>query len=418
MTSAGSDPAHSHHSKVWAQTTDLRVVRGHGCDVIDVNGHEYLDFTAGIAAASTGHSHPKVVQAIADQAAKFVHAQLNVYTHDLIEPLSDELAHITPESIDTFFYANSSDEVMETAIKVAKHATGRHNVVVFDGAFHGRTLLTMAMSSSRAIDRAGYGPFPPGIFVAPFPDPHVSDQEAEISRALRGLDRLLQTQVAPEEVAAIVIEPVISERGYIPTPSGFIAGLAERCREHGILFVADEVQSGFGRTGRMFAIDEHDVEPDLLCMAKGIASGFPFAALGMRRRIDDTWRTGSQGGSANGNPIGCAAALATIEVLTEPGFLDNVQARGRQLIDALRELQQLDGALRYVRGRGLMVATEFDSPERAEAIVQHCLHESNVILMMAGTRNRTIRWMPPLVVTSSEIDRAVKAFSAAIRATG
>ena len=418
MTSAGSDPAHSHHSNVWARTTDLRVVRGHGCDVVDVNGHEYLDFTAGIAAASTGHAHPKVVQAIADQAAKFVHAQLNVYTHDLIEPLSDELAHITPESIDTFFYANSSDEVMETAIKVAKHATGRHNVVVFDGAFHGRTLLTMAMSSSRAIDRAGYGPFPPGVFVAPFPDPHVSDQEAEISRALRGLDRLLQTQVVPEEVAAIVIEPVISERGYIPTPKGFITGLAERCREYGILFVADEVQSGFGRTGRMFAIEEHDVEPDMLCMAKGIASGFPFAALGMRRSIDDTWRTGSQGGSANGNPIGCAAALATIEVLTEPGFLDNVQARGRQLIDALRELQQLDGAMRYVRGRGLMVATEFDSPERAEAIVQHCLDESNVILMMAGTRNRTIRWMPPLVVTSAEIDRAVKAFSDAIRATG
>ena len=410
--------AGSHTSKVWAKTTDLQVVSGTGCRVVTSDGTEYLDFTAGIAAASTGHSHPHVVQAIADQAARFIHAQQNVYTHDLLEPLGARLDEITPEPIDTFFYASTSDEVLEVAVKVAKHATGRHNIVVFDGAFHGRTHLTMAMSTARAIDRAGYGPFPPGVFVAPFPDPHASDQEAEISRALRGFDRLLQTQVVPEEVAAIVIEPVISERGYIPTPAAFIAGLAARCEAHGILFIADETQSGFGRTGKMFAIESHDVEPDMLCMAKGIASGFPFAALGMRQAIDARWRVGSQGGSSSGNPIGCAAALATIEVLTAPGFLDNVHARGNQLIDELREMQQIDQAMRYVRGRGLMVATEFDTAERAAAIVEHCLREHRVILMMAGTRNRTIRWMPPLIVTSDEIDEATRAFAAAIRATG
>ena len=408
----------SHTSKVWAKTTDLRVVSGHGCRVVDVDGNEYLDFTAGIAAASTGHSHPKVVQAIADQAARIIHAQQNVYTHDLLEPLATKLDEITPPSIDTFFFANGSDEVLEVAVKVAKHATGRHNIVVFDGAFHGRTHLTMAMSTARAIDRAGYGPFPPGVFVAPFPDPHASDQEAEVSGALRGFDRLLQTQVVADEIAAIVIEPVISERGYIPTPAGFIAGPPERCRDHGILCIADETQTGFGRTGKMFAIEAHDVEPDMLCMAKGIASGFPFAALGMRGAIDASWRVGSQGGSTNGNPIGCAAALATIEVLTAPGFLDNVHARGTQLIDAVREMQQLDQALMYVGGRGLMVATEFDTPERAEAVVAHCLREHRVILMLAGTRNRTVRWMPPLVVTSDEINEATHAFAAAIRATG
>ena len=408
----------SHVSNVWAKTTDLQVVSGHGCRVVDVNGVEYLDFTAGIAAASTGHSHPHVVQAISEQAARFIHAQQNVYTHDLLEPLATRLAEITPQSIETFFFASSSDEVLEIAVKVAKHATGRHSIIVFDGAFHGRTNLTMAMSTSRAIDRAGYGPFPAGVFVAPFPDPHASDQEAEISAALRGLDRLFATQVVPEEVAAIIIEPVISERGYIPTPTGFLRGLAERCREHGILFVADEVQSGFGRTGKMFAIEAHDVEPDMLCMAKGIASGFPFAALGMRRSIDESWRVGSQGGSSSGNPIGCAAALATIDVLAAPGFLDNVHARGNQLIDALRDLQQLDQSLRYVRGRGLMVATEFDSPERSRAVVEHCLRENRVILMTAGTRKRTIRWMPPLIVTSAEISEAVQAFESALRATG
>jgi 4-aminobutyrate aminotransferase len=408
----------SHTSNVWAKTTDLQVVSGHGCRVVDVDGNEYLDFTAGIAAASTGHCHPKVVQAIADQAARFIHAQQNVYTHDLLEPLAARLDEITPPSIDTFFFANGSDEVLETAVKVAKHATGRHNIVVFDGAFHGRSHLTMAMSTARAIDRAGYGPFPPGVFVAPFPDPHVSDQEAEISRALRGFDRLLQTQVVAEEIAAIVIEPVIGERGYIPTPAAFLAGLAERCRASGILLIVDEVQSGFGRTGKMFAIEAHDVEPDMLCMAKGIASGFPFAALGMRNSIDASWRVGSQGGSTSGNPIGCAAALATIEVLTAPGFLDNVHARGTQLIDELREMQQLDQALMYVRGRGLMVATEFDTAERAEAVVAHCLREHRLILMLAGTRNRTVRWMPPLVVTSAEVNEATNAFAAAIRATG
>ena len=228
---------------------------------------------------------------------------------------------------------------------------------------------------------------------------------------------MFATQIPANEVAAIIIEPVIGERGYIPTPGAFIEGLGERCRDHGILFVADETQSGFGRTGKMFAIEAHDTKPDILCMAKGIASGFPFAALGTRRTHDNNWRPGSHGGSSNGTPIGCAAALATMEVLTEPGFLDNVMARGTQLIDALRDLQQLDDALLHVRGRGLMVAVEFDSAERASAVVEHCLAQNNVILMTAGTRKRTIRWMPPLIVTSEDISEAVSAFAAAIRAT-
>jgi 4-aminobutyrate aminotransferase len=413
MTSSGS-----HLSGVWSKSTDLQVRSGHGSWIVDVNGTEFLDFTSSIATASTGHTHPKVVQAICEQAVKLVHAQANVYTHDLLEPTAAKLAEITPESIDTFFFSSSSDEALESAVKLAKHATGRHNIVVFDGAFHGRTHLTLAMSTSRALDREGYGPLPAGVFVAPFPDPHTSDQETEISRALRGLDRLFSTQIAPSEVAALVIEPVIGERGFIPTPAPFISGLAERCEEHGILFVADEVQSGFGRTGKMFAIEAHDVIPDIMCMAKGIASGFPFAAIGTRREIDDRWRVGSHRGSYNGNPLGCAATLATIEVLTSPGFLDNVNARGRQLIDALRDLQQVDASLIHVRGRGLMVATEFESADRAAAIVEHCRRESRVLLLTAGTRNRTIRWMPPLTVNSDEVSQALDAFEAAIRAVG
>ncbi len=408
----------SHLSSVWYTATDLLIDRGVGCRVVDVEGNEYLDFTAGIAAASTGHAHPKVSQAIADQAARIIHSQINVYRHDLLEPLAAKLAEISPGEIDTFYFGSTSDEIVEAAVKLAKHATDRRNVIVFDGAFHGRTHYGLAMSSSRVIDREGYGPLPGGVIISQFPDPHASDQEAEVSRALRALDRLMSTQVSPSKVAAVVIEPVIGERGYIPTPKGFIQGIAERCERYGILLVADETQSGFGRTGKMFATEALGVIPDIVCMAKGIASGFPFAALGTRRELDERWVTGSHSGSSNGNPIACAAALATIEVLQAPGFLDDVKARGDQLTDALFELQQLDQAMVHVRGRGLMVATEFDSAVRAQAIVDHCLRESNVILMTAGTVGKTIRWSPPLIVTAAEIDEAVHAFAAAIRATG
>ena len=408
----------SHLSGVWSRVTDIQVERGIGSRVVDVNGREYLDFTGGIAASSTGFAHPQVVEAIADQAKRMIHSQINVYRHDLLEPLADRLAELAPGAIDTFYFGSTSEEILESAVKLAKHATGRRNVVVFDGAFHGRTHYALAMSSSRAIDRDGYGPLPAGVFVSAFPGPHASDQEAEVSRALWSLDRLFATQVAASEVAAIVIEPVIGERGYIPTPRDFIVGLVERCREHGIVFIADETQSGFGRTGRMFAVEALDVEPDVLCMAKGVASGFPFAALGTRRELDDRWRTGSHSGSSNGNPMGCAAALATIDVLTSPGFLDNVKQRGDQLIDALREMQQLDQALLHVRGRGLMVATEFETAERAQFVVDHCLREGNLILMTAGTRNRTIRWSPPLVVTADEVGEATSAFASALRASG
>jgi 4-aminobutyrate aminotransferase-like enzyme len=408
----------SHLSSVWAQATDLEIERGLGCHVIDVNGHEYLDFTAGLGAASTGHAHPRVSQAIAEQAGRMIHSQINVYRHDKLEPLVNKLGEITPEGIDTFYFGSTSDEIVEAAVKLSKHATGRRNVIAFDGAFHGRTHYTLAMSSSRAIDREGYGPLPGGVYIAPFPDPHASDQEAEVSRALRGLDRLFATQISANKVAACVIEPVIGERGYIPTPRGFLEGIARRCQENGILLVLDETQSGFGRTGKMFATEALGVTPDVICMAKGIASGFPFAALGTSREIDAHWVTGSHSGSSNGNPIACAAALATIEVLQEPGFLDNVKARGNQLTDALLNLQQLDQAMLHVRSRGLMVATEFDTAERAAAVVEHCRTENHVLLMLAGTHNRVIRWSPPLIVTHSEIDEAVSAFAAAIRATG
>ena len=279
--------------------------------------------------------------AIAEQAERFIHAQVNVFTHDLLEPLAAKLAELAPGAIDTFFFANSGAEITEAAVKLAKQVTKRPNTIVFSGSFHGRTHLAMAMTTSKTGYRAGHAPLPGGVYVAPFPDPLAPDQDGRDRRgAARPRPPAAHARPRPTETAAMILEPVLGEGGYIPAPQAFLDGLVERCRAHGILFIADEVQSGFGRTGKMFAVEHYDIEPDIICMAKGIASGFPFSALGTRRELDDQWPKGSHGGTYGGNPIGCAAALATIEVMSEPGFLDNVRARGEQLSDALRELRR------------------------------------------------------------------------------
>ncbi|MBA3984097.1 MAG: aminotransferase class III-fold pyridoxal phosphate-dependent enzyme [Acidimicrobiia bacterium] len=408
----------SHLSQVWFKVTDLRIASGQGCRVTTVDGEDYLDFAAGIAVNSTGHSHPKVVKAIADQAARSIHAQVNVYTHDLLEPLATRLADLAPGAIDTFFFANSGAEITEAAVKLAKQATGRPNIIVFSGSFHGRTHMTMAMTTSKTSYRAGYAPLPSGVFVARFPDPLADDEAAEVESALRGVDQLLSAMTAPDETAAMILEPVLGEGGYVPAPRAFVEGLVKRCRRHGILFVADEVQSGFGRTGELFAVEHYGIEPDVICMAKGIASGFPFSALGTRRELDDRWPTGSHGGTYGGNPIGCAAALATIEVMTAPGFMDNVRERGRQLVEGLEQLAGDESSgIRQVRGLGLMIGTEFDDGERAKSVAAHCLAEGRMILMTAGTAGRCVRWMPPLVVSADEIDEGLQSFAAALKAT-
>ncbi len=407
----------SHLSNVWFSVTPLRVASGHGCWVTTTDGEEYLDFAAGIAVNSTGHAHPHVAKAIADQAQRFIHAQVNVYRHDLLEPLAAKLADITPEGIDTFFFANSGAEITEASIKLAKQVTKRPNTIVFSGSFHGRTHMAMAMTTSKTGYRAGHSPLPSGIFVAPYPDPLAADQDAEVAKALKGFDHLLKSMTAPDETAAAILEPVLGEGGYIPAPPAFITGIVERCRAHGIMFIADEVQSGFGRTGKMFAVDHYDIQPDIICMAKGIASGFPFAALGTRRELDDKWPVGSHGGTYGGNAMGCAAALATIELMSDPAFLANVQARGQQLRAGITELQHEHDVITQVRGLGLMVGTEFSDPARVSAITKHCLEEGRLILMNAGTYGSCLRWMPPLVVTDREIDLALAAFSAALKAT-
>ena len=416
----------SHLSDVWFSVTNLRVASGSGCLVTTTDGEQYLDFSGGLAVTSTGHCHPRVVSAIAEQAARFIHAQANVYRHDLLEPLADRLAQITPDPVEVFFFANSGAEATEGAVKLARQATGRPNVIVFEGSFHGRTMLTMAMTTSKSVYRAGHQPLPAGVFVAPFPNPlrYGGDPEVATDQCLAALRHLLTTQTAPGETAAIVIEPVLGEGGYYPAPGRFLRGVQEICQEHGILFVADEIQTGFGRTGRMFAVEHHGLNPDILLMAKGLGSGFPISAIGASADVMSRWPRGSHGGTFGGNPMGCAAALATIEVLTEPGFLDNVEARGRQLRGGLEKGAAEDDGVSEVRGPGLMVAVEFADPgtgrpdsERVTAVLRHCLEEGHLILMGAGSYGNVIRFMPPLVVSEAEVERAVETFSLALEKT-
>ena len=397
---------------VWYRVTDLEVASGRGCVVTTTDGVDYLDFSSGIAVTSTGHCHPHVVEAIQAQAARFIHAQVNVYRHTRLAELAARLGAIAPAPIDTFFFANSGAEATESAVKLAKQATGRPNVIVFQGSFHGRTHLAMAMTTSKTVYRAGHSPLPAGVFVAPFPK-----GEAEVDPCLDALRMLLLSQTAPAETAAMLIEPVLGEGGYIPAPTAFLTGLEAICREHGILFIADEVQSGFGRTGTMFDVEQHDVHPDVLVMAKGLGSGFPISAIGASADTMARWPTGSHGGTYGGNPIGCAAAIATIDVLTAPGFLAEVQARGEQLRAGLRSLAAEDDGIADVRGPGLMVAAELTDPARVAAVISHCLTEGRLILMNAGTVGNVIRWMPPLVVSDAEIDTALESFAKALAAT-
>lgn len=406
-------------SDVWFRVTHLEVESAWGCMVRSTSGESYLDFTSGIGVASTGHCHPRVVRALQDQAANFIHAQANIYRHPILTQLTDRLATVTPEGIDKFFITNSGAEAVEGAVKLARQATSRPNVIVFSGGFHGRTAQTMAMTTAKAGYRVGHAPLPAGIHVAPFPKWAGAPGTDE---CLAQLDLMLHTQTAPSEVAAVVVEPVLGEGGYLPAPPDFLHGLEERCRAHGMVLVLDEVQTGFGRTGRMFASEHSGVRPDVLVMAKGMGSGFPIAAVGAGSDLMERWPQGSHGGTYGGNPMGCAAVLATLDVIRDEHLVHNAALRGEELADGLRSIAASDTGSFEVRGLGLMIGcelrTESGEPDsaRAAAVVSHCRDESRVLLMTCGPDANTIRWIPPLIATSEEIRIGLEAFAKAMAA--
>ncbi len=405
-----------HLSPVWTHLTQIQPVRGEGIYLYDADGNRYMDFTSGIGVTNTGHAHPKVVRAIQQQAEKLIFGQMNIVIPPPAVALAEGLNRVTPDPIDTFFFSNSGAEAVEASVKLARQATGKRNIIVFRGSFHGRTAQTMAMTTSKYIYRHHYQPLPAGVFVAPYPYAYFYgwDEETTTAFCLKQLDYLLHGQTPPDETAAFVIEPVLGEGGYVPAPAGFLRALRQIADEHGILLVADEVQSGFGRTGKFWAFEHAGIVPDIVVMAKGMGSGMPISGIGASRALMEKWEPGTHGGTYGGGAaVSLAAAVATLDVLQSERLVENAAARGEQLLAGLRALQQQYPAIGDVRGRGLMVATEFKDAATAKAVQKACLEE-NLLLLTCGTYGTVIRWIPPLVVRAEEIDAALAIFSRAL----
>ena len=399
--------AHLEFDRQWTSPSVPRAypvvpVRGEGCTIEDIDGNLFLDFNAGIAVTSTGHCHPDVVRAIQDQAAKLIHYSADFYLPIYAETCA-ELARIAPMTEKCrVFLSNSGTEAGEGAIKLARFTTKRQYLVAFLGAFHGRTYGSVSLTASKAKYHAGFGPMLPGIFHAPFG--HVAD--------LKWFDEVLFDRLAPaDEVAAIIVEPIQGEGGYVVPEDGFIQGLRAICDKHGILLISDEVQAGAGRTGKMWSIQNWDVEPDIVVTAKGIASGMPLSAFIARDSLMTKWGPGAHGTTYGGNPLACAASLETIKQL-EGGLMDNAKARGDQLMTGLRAIQALfPSIVRDVRGIGLMIGVEFDTHEHSAA-VEWAAFQRGLLTLECG--HSVIRMAPPLVLTEAEAEVGLEIFGAAV----
>ena len=408
---------------VWTHMTQVQPVRGEGVYLYDAAGRRYTDFTSGIGVTNTGHCHPRVVQAIQDQAGRLIFGQMNIVLPPTAVQLAERLDELTPPALDRFFFANSGAEAIEAAVKLARAATGRRNLIVFQGSFHGRTHQAMAMTTSKYIYRYDYQPLPRAVFVAPFPYAYYygwgEEQASEF--CLKQLDQLFKSQSAPGETAAIVIEPVLGEGGYVPAPLPFLRRLRSLCDEHGILLVLDEVQTGFGRTGKFFCYEHADVEPDILVMAKGLGSGMPISAVGASAALMAHWKPGTHGGTyGGGNALAAAAAVATIDTILAEHLVDNAAFMGARLRQGLLDLQAEHPSVGDVRGLGLMVGVEFSragQPDAAAAsrVQAECIRR-DLLLLTCGTYGNVIRWIPPLVVTAAQIDEALDIFNQAFAA--
>ncbi|MDQ3128813.1 MAG: aminotransferase class III-fold pyridoxal phosphate-dependent enzyme [Chloroflexota bacterium] len=403
--------AHVAYDETWTSPSLPRAypivpVRGEGLTVEDIDGNLFLDFAAGIAVTSTGHSHPAVVGAIKEQAGELIHFSASDFYLPIYAETCQRIAELTPIAGGRAraYLGNSGAEVVEASIKLARYATHRPYVVAFLGAFHGRTYGAVSLTASKAKYHAGFGPLLPGVFHAPFGK--VAD--------LAWFDDVLFDKLAPaNEVAAIIVEPIQGEGGYLVPEDGFLEGLRAICDKHGILLIADEIQSGAGRTGTMWAIEQWGVKPDILLTAKGIASGMPLGAMVARADLLEAWGPGAHGSTYGGNPVACAAALATIELL-EGGLVANARARGEQAVAGLRPLlDRYPSLVRDVRGRGLMLGVEFDSAEHAEE-VQWAAFQRGLLVLECG--KSSVRMSPALTVSEAEMATALRIFAESVAA--
>ena len=408
-------------SPALKQATPVVAARGEGVHIYDEDGRRYLDFTAGIGVTSTGHCHPRVVAAAQEQVATLIHGQYTTVMHRPLLRLTERLGEVLPEGVDRLFYVNSGSEAVEAALRLARQATGRQNAVVFQGSFHGRTMGAASLTTSGVKIRAGIGPLVPGVVVSPFPYAYrlgLSEAEA-VEYALKELDYQFATVTSPKDTAAVFIEPVLGEGGYVPVPDAFLQGLRERADQHGFLLVMDEVQTGFGRTGTFWGHDPSGVRPDIVITAKGLASGFPLSAIAAPNAIMEKAWPGSQGGTYGGNAVSCAAALATLDVIQEEGLVENAARQGERLREGLEKVAGANTVIGDVRGRGLMLGNEFTapdgSPDAATALrAQQAAAENGLLLLTCGPAGNVVRMIPPLVVTGDQVDTAVSLWAASV----
>lgn len=408
-------------------TLPIFVEEAGGAIIVDVDGNHLIDLASGIAVTSVGASHPKVVARIAEQAEKFTHTCFLVTQYDVFTEVAAALNRITPgdHAKKTALFSTGA-EAVENAIKIARVATGRQAVVVLGHAYHGRSLLTMSMTAKNVPYKEGFGPFAPEVYRAPSPYPYrwVGGAENAATEGFAALRELIQTQIGATNVAAIVIEPIQGEGGFIVPPPGYLAMVQEFARENGIVFVADEIQTGVGRTGDWFACDHEGVVPDLITTAKALGGGMPISAVTGRAEIMDAVPAGGLGGTYAGNPVACAAALGAIEAIEEEGLLDRARAIEATVVPRLRQLMADDSPVGEVRGRGAMIAVEFvrpggtePAPEIAKAVAAYC-HAEGVLVLVCGTFGNVIRLLPPLVISDELLDDALTVIEAAIRAAG
>jgi len=403
----------------------LVMERGEGALVWDVDGNRFIDFTTGIAVTATGHAHPKVVQAIQDQAARFIHMSGTDFYYEPQIELAERLASIAPFDDEAMvFFGNSGAEAIEAAAKLARYYTGRGRFIAFLHAFHGRTMGALSFTASKYVQREDFFPLVPGVTHVPYPDPYrpVLNAAGFDDYGERVVDYIEQeifsTIVPPKEVAGILVEPIQGEGGYVVPPDGFLPALRRLCDEHGILLMVDEVQSGMGRTGKWWAAEHWDVQPDIVCTAKGIASGMPLGAIIARKGIMQTWSPGAHASTFGGNPVSCAAANATFDLLKD-GLIDNAARMGAYMIDKLRDIQSRHPSMGDVRGKGLMVGVDFvkdrasraHHPDLRNAVVDFAF-DDNLLLLGCGVS--TMRIIPPLNVAQDTIDAALLVFERAV----
>ncbi|KUJ11897.1 4-aminobutyrate aminotransferase [Mollisia scopiformis] len=400
---------------------------GSGSYVTAVGGRKMLDFTSGIGVTNLGHCHPAVTKAAQAQVGKLVHGQVNIAFHQPYLELIQTLLPLMPhKSLDTFFFWNSGSEAVEAAVKLARHATKKQNVIVMQGSYHGRTFGTMAMTRSKTVYGENYAPLMPGVFAVPFPyckqcsisthsDGKYGFENCCMDPVLQ-LELLLKRETAPSDTAAIVIETVLGEGGYVPPPPGYLDKVREICDKNNILLVADEVQCGYGRTGKMFAIEHYGVRPDILIMAKGIANGFPLSGIVSRKELMDLQKPGSMGGTYGGNAVACAAAIAVAKAFEEEKILENVNARGEELrsaLEAARDDPKTSKMIFDVRGLGLMLALECTPGKGYASKIQAKCMEKDMLLLTTSIYD-TLRFIPPLNITKEDMARGIQIITEAI----